>query len=67
MALPITPGQIEEQLVRDEDSIGEALVKLVKLAVLLLRYFTWKYEPNGEFSIAFKRMVCRLCSSSPIQ
>lgn len=58
MASPILPSQITAIVPLPTDSLGQAMLDLMKFSLLFYQFYAWVYNSDGTLSDNFKRQYC---------
>jgi len=65
MPSPVKPSEFKAVIVEPDDGVGTALKKtFLQFPVLFWRWFRYKYEWDGSFTIAYREDVCNACAST---
>jgi hypothetical protein len=55
---PVTAEDVEPLLVDGDDTLCQALLKFLQVAVIYYQYHKYKYDNNGNFTAAFEAEIC---------
>jgi hypothetical protein len=62
---PVTPSEIQSLIVKESESVCDALVKMLKLSVALWKLAKFKYTVTGALSANYRAMMCAAECPSP--
>ena len=58
MASPVKPSHVQETIILPTDTICQALVKLIRVSVLIWKFLKYRYKSDGTISDDFQNELC---------
>lgn len=58
LVIPAKPSEFDALVIKESDSFCDALVKLMKIGVLLWKLCKFKYTVAGALTPAYRTMLC---------
>ncbi len=58
VAAPVTPAEARSLIIRESDTVCDAIVKLLKIAVAAWKLVKFKYTASGALSADYRTMMC---------
>lgn len=58
---PPLPADFDATVIESTDTLAQAFIKLIRFAVLLLRWYMSWYDADGSLSQDFKDRLCAAC------